>query len=200
MNISGIEAFASAVSCLLLCILWFGFLKPQRQDAFREELFTLRGRLFVLAADKNISFHDPAYKQLRMFINGLLRFTHRISPLALAVSSAFAAPPQNPYAEWQGSLEKISPQAKKALLDIHEEVFTIFVKYLFAGSIIMWIVFSVFWLGFALKAIAVSAYNSRTPRHVSQVVNSKFSRAIKKRQILERETYCVSDTHDFATA
>lgn len=46
-------------------------------DRYRQELFELRGELFMLAAKKKIQFNDTAYKALRGQLNNSIRFAHR---------------------------------------------------------------------------------------------------------------------------
>ena len=71
----------------LFCITAF-LLGPWRGiwiDTGRQELFVLRDKLFMLAANGSISFDDEAYKLLRDMLNGMIRFTHRFNVSTLLV-------------------------------------------------------------------------------------------------------------------
>ena len=76
---------------VLLCggvLIWF-FSRPWQSlciSALRQQLFELRDRLFLLAADGRIEFTDPAYVCLRRYFDTYLRFAHhdRLSELVAA--------------------------------------------------------------------------------------------------------------------
>lgn len=72
-------AFGIQLSVLLLVLpLARGLiLVPASVALLRQQLFGLRRRLFLLAADGHLSFNDPAYTRLRMTINSGLRFAER---------------------------------------------------------------------------------------------------------------------------
>ena len=52
-----------------------------RLDRFRQTLFSVRGDLFemVMKGDSGLTFTDPNYIRLRRFLNGRIRFAHRVS-------------------------------------------------------------------------------------------------------------------------
>jgi hypothetical protein len=65
--------------------LWtFGFRK-QLLDYTRSKLFSLRSSLFNLAADGKIKFNDPVYRQTELYLNTLLKYTHRANILRILV-------------------------------------------------------------------------------------------------------------------
>lgn len=60
-------------------LMWF-FARPWQAfciDASRHRYFELRDCLFMLAAEKRISFNDPNYKALRECLNSRIRMAHR---------------------------------------------------------------------------------------------------------------------------
>jgi hypothetical protein len=80
------------LSLISICGLWvllFKFIRDLQVDRFRQALFDLRDSLFDFAADGSIAFDHPAYGKLRMTINGLIRYGHRISLLQYACHSLF---------------------------------------------------------------------------------------------------------------
>lgn len=64
-------------------ILWSVLWRDLSIDIYRDSLFRVRDELFLMAADGKISFDHPAYGQLRLTINGSLRFAHTLSVLDL---------------------------------------------------------------------------------------------------------------------
>lgn len=73
------NVMVSLVSCLGILYLVFWAYKDYRLNAFRQEMFALRAKLFDYAADGNIDFDDPAYGKLRTTMNGFIRFGHKLS-------------------------------------------------------------------------------------------------------------------------
>jgi hypothetical protein len=69
-------------SILSLFGLWFFVYylwRDYRIDAFREHVFSIRDRMFLYAANGNISFDHPAYTILRNRMNVLLRYGHEFT-------------------------------------------------------------------------------------------------------------------------
>jgi len=64
------------VLAFIVCKLW----PEQRVDLFRQQMFALRDELFDFAADGKVGFEEPAYRQLRALMNGLIRYAHNITP------------------------------------------------------------------------------------------------------------------------
>ena len=66
-------------SVFSLFVLWyFVYYKwgDYRLDSFREDVFSVRDRMFLYAASGNISFDHPAYTILRNRMNIILRYGH----------------------------------------------------------------------------------------------------------------------------
>src|SRR5689334_20196537 len=88
-----LQNFTAALHLLLsLALLWFLIFRLAREyriDALRDRLFGIRERLFDYAANEGISFENPAYTRLRMLINSLIRFAHRLTFTRFAMGVAF---------------------------------------------------------------------------------------------------------------
>src|SRR5712692_1685090 len=66
-------------SVLSLFVLWFFVYYlwlDYRLDSFREDICSVRDRMFLYAASGNISFDHPAYTILRDRMNIILRYGH----------------------------------------------------------------------------------------------------------------------------
>lgn len=74
-----IIVITSLISLGLLLMLLFWFYRDYRVDAFRQEMFELRDRFFDEASFGTLSFESPAYGMLRITMNGLIRYGHRLS-------------------------------------------------------------------------------------------------------------------------
>lgn len=71
--------------------IWFIF-GPWQQlviDVTRHELFKIRHRVFLMAADGKLDFRSTQYRELRDTFNSLIRFSHKITfPSMVAVAIA----------------------------------------------------------------------------------------------------------------
>ena len=101
--------------CLVLFIawlIWYQFWIPYRVDYFRQRLFKLRDELFESAAAGNIEFTHPAYTDLRLTMNALIRYGHRVTILRIVMSMVSLARSGNShvvngYAAWREQTERI---------------------------------------------------------------------------------------------
>ena len=84
-------ALQSLISLLLLFLLVFVLYNKYRLDLVRQELFDIRDRLFDEAMNNQIAFDSPAYRYARTVINGMIRFSHRLSLSRLLVSMLLAS-------------------------------------------------------------------------------------------------------------
>lgn len=73
-----------AINALILWFVWHGPWRRACQERYRQKLFEVRDELFDFARQGGIPFTNPAYVALRSHINGMIRFSHRISVTRLA--------------------------------------------------------------------------------------------------------------------
>ena len=101
--------------CLVLFIawlIWYQFWIPYRIDYFRQRLFKLRDELFEYANAGNLEFTHLAYTDLRLTINALIRYGHRVTIWRIVMSMASLARSgdshmANGYIEWKEQTERI---------------------------------------------------------------------------------------------
>jgi hypothetical protein len=90
-----------------ICYLWRDF----RLDSFREDIFSVRDRMFLYAAQGNIGFDHPAYAILRNRMNILLRYGHVFTLTKLL---AVRNPPKElrdeNLVQWEAAVERL-PEA-----------------------------------------------------------------------------------------
>jgi hypothetical protein len=138
MNPLAYEQIISLLGLIALWAFWYYLWKPQRVDIFRQRLFSLRSDLFDLAADGVVPFDHPAYAQLRLLINGMIRFAHRVSfaTLVIAIVQSKRAP-SDPLAAWRRNVEKLPEGARERVLAVHKDVSAAFSKHLIDGSMLL---------------------------------------------------------------
>ena len=128
----------SVVSFLGIWLLYAKFYHDYRIDKFREEIFALRDRLFVIAEEGQLSFDDEAYGLLRSTLNGFIRFAHRLSFLSLVLFISQTTKDELMKYSFQekfsNALAPLTPQARASLLRIHQEVHYSVAAHLFATS------------------------------------------------------------------
>jgi hypothetical protein len=100
--------------------LWRDF----RNDAFRDDIFSVRDRMFLYAAKGNISFSDPAYTILRERMNGLLRHGHELTLTRLA---AYLVAVRNEAKSkeiiaWEAALEELQPETQERMKEFNVSV------------------------------------------------------------------------------
>jgi len=67
-----------------------------RVDRYRESLFTLRDELFDYMWRNGVSFDLPAYRLMRDFLNGAIRFADVTTPLTCVLAVLFVDSRQEP--------------------------------------------------------------------------------------------------------
>src|SRR5947209_617518 len=87
----------SALALFALWFIWYYGFRNYFLDKMRQRLFEIRDRLFDYSADGNIDFNHAAYGNLRLSLNGMLRFAHQLyfSRALLSIVADLVAPNPN---------------------------------------------------------------------------------------------------------
>jgi len=134
------EQIVALLGLVAIWALWYYLWRPQRVAAFRERLFALRDNLFDLAADGVIPFNHPAYTQLRMLVNGMIRFAHRATlPTLIFAASQSRHAPANVFESWQKSVNGLPEVPREKVLEVYGRVSEAFAKQIFSGSPVLWV-------------------------------------------------------------
>lgn len=81
-----INVISSLLSLLFLFVLFVIFYKGYAIDKFREELFSIRDRLFRVAFQKKgLSFDSPVYRDYEDLLNNTIRYAQNISFIGLII-------------------------------------------------------------------------------------------------------------------
>lgn len=115
---------------MLLAALWCFFVwlhHDYRTDVLRYRLFLIRDKLFAYAEDGKISFDDPAYILTRTFINGSLRFAHRLTLtdlllVTLAQKKHNKSIQESYDAHFEKCLQNLNLKQKKKIITLHNEM------------------------------------------------------------------------------
>lgn len=160
------EQIMSLLGLIALWAFWYYMWKPQRVDIFRQKLFIMRSDLFDLAAKGIVSFDDPAYMQLRLLINGIIRFAHRATFLDLVVATVQARNvPSDSMEEWRKNVQKLPEGARNQLLAIYSGVSGAFAKHLIGGSAVLFFYVSLRVLCAVAKAFSFLLLGKRNIRN-----------------------------------
>ncbi|MGA8029012.1 MAG: hypothetical protein WB992_17875 [Bryobacteraceae bacterium] len=115
-----------AINALVLWFVWHVAWRRSCQERFRQRLFEVRDELFDFARQGGIAFTDPAYVALRSHINGMIRFSHRISVTRLAafvLLRRYIGDLPQPYPSLSSSLAQVKGRkAKETLTAINGKV------------------------------------------------------------------------------
>ncbi len=160
------------LSLSLLWVLAFAFWRNYRIDATRDRLFELRDRMFDFAADGHVPFDSPAYARLRVIMNSVIRFTHRITFARLLFILAThklvtLEYERDYYREWVTAVNALqSEDAKRRLQQFHVEMWSIVVRHMLTGSPILWVCFLIASIALAIQGAtkrSLQAFATRIP-------------------------------------
>lgn len=127
----------------LLYFCW----REYRWDRLRDKLFALRHRLFICAAQGRIQFDAPAYRVERDLINGMIRFTHKLTfgRLFLTGISHRLRPDQEliePMNQWRAEVDGLPRDTQQELRSIHDEMFRSVMKHMASGNPVLFLAFA----------------------------------------------------------
>jgi len=126
----------------LVCVWFLVFVcwRTYRVDALRQRLFALRDELFDYATSGAISYDDPAYWNLRLLMNGMIRFAHRLTfprlLLAVVVNSLWPDPClMKLLTDWQKKIEALpNPETRMKLHEFNCRMNDMLLRHLVTGS------------------------------------------------------------------
>lgn len=126
-------------SVLGLACLWF-FLaylwRNYRIDALRDELFCLRDKLFMYAAEGNIDFGHPAYSILRERMNALIRYAHEFTLTKLLIALVMIRRhkeywQQHPWiVKWEQAVKQLPEHAQTAMNSFNSSLMFAMLKHM----------------------------------------------------------------------
>lgn len=140
--------FKTIIVSTVFLVLWVMFFTIHRSYHIvrtRQRLFGIRAGLFNAALDGKINFDEPAYRQVRLILNGMIRFTHSLSFLRVLAIVIF-----NRYAHkgllghfnnrLEQALDKLTNDQKDLLLHALDDAHLQIMRHLMSVSI-LWGIF-----------------------------------------------------------
>lgn len=138
-------------SVLGLAGLWFFltyFWRGYRIDALRDELFFMRDKLFMYAAEGNLDFENPAYSILRERMNALIRYAHEFTLTKLLIAlvmikrdKEYWQREQYPWiVKWQESVKQLPEQAQTVMNNFNESLTFAMLKHMVYRSFFRYLV------------------------------------------------------------
>jgi hypothetical protein len=130
-------------SCIGLAVLWFMTVylwRPYRVDLLREQLFLIRHELFEYMAARQVPFDSEPYVRLRLMLNGMIRYAHKITfSRALCSHIMLLISPEEYGAKvmrrfWAPLLEMENGEVKEALTNFRDRANTYVAWHLIAGT------------------------------------------------------------------
>jgi len=138
-----IAALSLIVSLALLLVVWWLF-SGYRADNLRDQLFTLRDEMFLYAVDHGID-DTAAYENLRLLMNGLIRYAHRVSLGRLVLLDlsrrVLKLNPGAPafYVEWAKAVAALPADEAQRMREFHAEAMLLIAKHMISGSPPLWL-------------------------------------------------------------
>jgi hypothetical protein len=142
-----LESAAANYLVLLFGLAGFGVacagIRAYQRDAYRQKAFTLRDQLFDFAAAGNVRFSDPAYWQLRLNMNRMIQYSHRLNfgeaLLPMMVQRQRKAEPAESFLAWRDAIEEQPHPVRQEIERIHEEFQKITIVHLVLTTPLVWL-------------------------------------------------------------
>jgi len=101
---------------IIVCYLWGDY----RNDAFRDHVFSIRDRMFLYAANGNVSFSHPAYAILRSRMNALLRHGHEFTLTRMVlVLTTHPTVKSESTVKWEAALAQLPEETQSKLKEFN---------------------------------------------------------------------------------
>ncbi len=130
---------------LVLWIMFFTLHRSFHIARTRQRLFGTRASLFNAALEGKIGFDEPAYRQVRQVLNGIIRFTHNLSffrMLAIVIFNQYVHKDLLGHfnSQLEKALDKLTLEQKELLLNSLDEAHLQIVRHLMSVSL-LWPIF-----------------------------------------------------------
>jgi hypothetical protein len=111
-------------SVLSLMGFWFFVYylwRDYRIDSFRDHVFSIRDRMFLYAAQGNISFEHPAYTLLRNRMNAVMRYGHvfTMSRMLIALATHEKMPKGEAIKKWEQAVEQLPSEIQRKMKEFN---------------------------------------------------------------------------------
>lgn len=141
--------FTIVINTLLLATLWWLYFfcyKQYRADKTRQELFAIRDDLFMAAEAGELDFNSPAYGRTRMLLNGMIRYTHRMSLIQM-VSILYARTTREGVAnsekyikEYEKAISELGFHEKRLIVNARTKMHETVIKHIMLNSVVVFLI------------------------------------------------------------
>jgi hypothetical protein len=130
---------------ILFWVLFYISTRSLLLDILRQRLFEIRDDLFDFAADGGIEFTNPVYCELRVDINNMIRFAHKLSFARMILAQLQISdddPAMTSFRSWVERANQLQPLARRKVFDVRTKVLHEVVVYIVRRSIVAFIFIS----------------------------------------------------------
>lgn len=160
------NAIWASLSLIGLVYLIFWGTRGLAVDWFRDQMFKLRDEFFDAASDGLIDFNHPAYGTLRIMMNGLIRYCHKLSLLNVLLLTKVFSTPQDVKDvglfshNWGKATKDLDANTLRKLEDFRSRLQVLVLAYIIISSPFIAILLFIFLLlGFAVNSIGRYFFN-----------------------------------------
>lgn len=139
------ELVLFGLGLFLLFVTWRWMLKPSLLDATRDKLFDLRESMRAYFIDTKEGLEHPAYKDLRMLLNGHLRYTEDLSFVGFMLTIFGAINHREDFAAVRDKLDKKfnshtdSEETRRYIKKVRLTASAIMFEYMVKTSLLAWL-------------------------------------------------------------
>lgn len=183
-NEDALSVISLVISCAILIAIYVAW-RDYREDLIRDRFFEVRDRMFLYAFDNGL-LENPAYKNTRHLMNGLIRFAHHLSFCRLVglfvgrllARESFVVPKE--MSDWKVAVELLPKAQRDEILRFHHEALHLALRHVVFGSVTL---FS------SLSAIAIYFAIERRTRSVKQLASQELQGRFPPLGLIEAEAY-----------
>ena len=121
----------------LICYRW----NEYRLDTFRDDVFALRDKLFMFAANGCIAFDHPAYTILRTRMNVLIRYAHEFTLARFViVGTLMDEKTKSPaLVRWEAAVKELPEEIQPKMEEFNATLAFVVVKQLVFSSFFLYV-------------------------------------------------------------
>jgi hypothetical protein len=154
-------------SALGLFGLWIAvyYLWPDyRNDAYREDIFSVRDEMFLFALDNNIPFDHPAYALLRARMNLLLRHGQELTVNRLLILSTLRKDVRSEtFLGWQRAVTELPEGLRQQMAEFNLRINIFVLQHLIYRSFFRYLLFRpIMAAGLSIRAVIAKPHVERT--------------------------------------
>jgi hypothetical protein len=159
-----VRAFLMLLALAGLSVVCSGW-RAYGRDAFRQRAFALRDELFDYAAAGNVEFNDPAYWRLRLMMNTVIQYSHRLTfgeailPLLIAMIRRHSLKPGPHHRAWMHALSKKPKDVRDTLTSFDDRFHSLATWHLMVYTPLAWPL---------LIVVAVMTGNLKIQMHIAK--------------------------------